>query len=96
MPGALPTIWCDLRGLAKNEQRGLVQPFIAAMQCIALALLIFGNGLSSRMPFYLAVSLPALVAGTALGIVLFRTVDQTAFRRLTLMVLFAGGIALVL
>ena len=67
MPGALPTIWCDLRGLAKNEQRGLVQPFIAAMQCIALALLIFGDGLSSRMPFYLAVSLPALIAGTALG-----------------------------
>ena len=48
------------------------------------------------MPLYLAVSLPALITGTALELVLFRTVDQTAFRRLTLMVLFAGGIALVL
>ena len=32
MPGALPTIWCDMHGFSKNQQRGLVQPFIAAMQ----------------------------------------------------------------
>ncbi|MDB5516700.1 MAG: hypothetical protein JWQ17_3458 [Tardiphaga sp.] len=40
MPGALPTIWCDIHGLPKNQQRGLVQPFIAAMQVFALALLL--------------------------------------------------------
>ena len=28
MPGAIPTIWCDMRA-ARNQQRGLVQPFIA-------------------------------------------------------------------
>ena len=33
MPGALPTNWCDLRGVAKEVQRGEVQPFIAAMRC---------------------------------------------------------------
>jgi uncharacterized protein len=26
MPGALPTIWCDMQGIPKGEQRGLVQP----------------------------------------------------------------------
>jgi uncharacterized membrane protein YfcA len=26
MPGALPTIWCDIHGLPKNQQRGIVQP----------------------------------------------------------------------
>ena len=35
MPGALPTIWCDMHGLPKTQQRGLVQPFIAAMQIFA-------------------------------------------------------------
>ena len=29
MPGAIPTIWCDMRGMPKSDQRGLVQPFIA-------------------------------------------------------------------
>jgi uncharacterized membrane protein YfcA len=32
MPGAIPTIWCDMHGVPKAQQRGLVQPFIAAMQ----------------------------------------------------------------
>jgi len=43
MPGAAPTIWCNLRGMSKNEQRGLVQPYITIMQCIAIALLLDGG-----------------------------------------------------
>jgi hypothetical protein len=39
MPGAVPTIWCDLRGIPKEQQRGFVQPYIAAMQIAALAIL---------------------------------------------------------
>lgn len=35
MPGAIPTIWCDMRGMPKSDQRGLVQPFIAIMQLFA-------------------------------------------------------------
>jgi uncharacterized protein len=96
MPGALPTIWCDLRGLAKEHQRGLVQPFIAVMQCAALALLASAGGFSSGVLVNLVVTLPALAAGTALGIILFGRVDQATFRRIILAILFAGGIALVL
>jgi uncharacterized membrane protein YfcA len=96
MPGALPTIWCDLHGVGKDHQRGLVQPFIAAMQCVALVLTALAGGFSSRVLYHVVVTLPALVAGTALGIFLFGRVDQTSFRRVTLAILFAGGIALVL
>jgi hypothetical protein len=32
MPGAIPTIWCDMHGIPKNRQRGIVLPFIAIMQ----------------------------------------------------------------
>jgi len=45
MPGALPTIWCDMHGMPKNQQRGIVQPFIAAMQIFALALMLSRNDL---------------------------------------------------
>src|SRR4029077_20860876 len=74
MPGALPTIWCDMHGMPKDQQRGLVQPFIAAMQICALALLLSCKSISPHVLVDLAVSVPALAAGTALGIILFKRV----------------------
>jgi uncharacterized membrane protein YfcA len=96
MPGALPTIWCDLRGMSKDQQRGLVQPFIATMQCIALALLIARNSFSATAAIDLLLVLPALAAGTALGIAMFGRVNESAFKRVTLAVLLVAGLALVL
>ena len=94
MPGALPTIWCDMHGLPKNQQRGLVQPFIAAMQICALALLLSSKSISPHVLVDLAVSVPALAAGTALGIVLFKRVDQVAFRRIILITQLFSGLSL--
>lgn len=94
MPGALPTIWCDMHGLPKNQQRGLVQPFIAAMQVCALALLLSSKSISSHVLVDLAVSVPALAAGTALGIILFKRVDQLVFRRIILITLLFSGLSL--
>src|SRR5204863_2610812 len=71
MPGALPTIWCELRGMPKEQQRGLVQPYITAMQVIPLALMPSHNSLSSQALVNLRFSLPALAAGAALGVVMF-------------------------
>jgi uncharacterized membrane protein YfcA len=95
MPGALPTIWCDLHGTPKAQQRGLVQPFIAATQIFALALILSRNGLSSKIAIDLAVSLPALAAGTALGILAFRKVNELTFRRTILVILLFSGLSLV-
>jgi uncharacterized protein len=96
MPGALPTIWCDLHGIPKIEQRGMVQPFILIMQVVALALLLPRVDWSSQMLLDLAVSLPALGAGTLVGIVLFGRVDDSMFRRVVLATLFASGLVLAL
>jgi uncharacterized membrane protein YfcA len=95
MPGALPTIWCDLHGVPKNEQRGLVQPFIAAMQIFALVLMLSRSSLPSKLAVDFAISLPALAAGTALGIAMFRSVNELAFRRIILFILFFSGLSLV-
>src|SRR3954468_24941510 len=96
MPGAVPTIWCDMHGMTKNEQRGLVQPFIAVMQIFALALMLSRHSLSSKFLIDFAISLPALAAGAALGIVMFRHVNETAFRRIVLIVLLLSGLSLVI
>ncbi len=94
MPGALPTIWCDLHGVPKTQQRGLVQPFIAAMQLFALALMLVRGDLSSKVLVDLALSIPALLVGSALGIVAFRYVKDAAFRRIVLIMLLVSGLML--
>jgi uncharacterized membrane protein YfcA len=96
MPGAVPTIWCDMRGLPKSDQRGLVQPFIAIMQVLALALLLERQSLSPKLVIDLAISLPALFAGSVLGIVAFRNINEVGFRRTILVLLLISGASLAL
>jgi hypothetical protein len=95
MPGAIPTIWCDMHGVPKIQQRGLVQPFIAAMQILALGLLMVRHDLSSKLLVDLALSVPALIAGTALGIFAFRSVNEQTFRRIILTILLVSGMLLL-
>jgi len=95
MPGAIPTIWCDMHGVPKNQQRGLVQPFIAAMQIFALALLLIHHDLSSKVFIDLALSIPALLAGSTLGILAFRNCNEQTFRRVILGILLVSGGLLV-
>ncbi|SDN69368.1 sulfite exporter TauE/SafE family protein [Afipia sp. GAS231] len=96
MPGAIPTIWCDIHGVPKTEQRGLVQPFIAAMQIFALVLMLLHNDLSSKVLVEFAASIPALLAGAALGIFAFRSVNEASFRRIILVMLLFSGLLLAL
>jgi uncharacterized membrane protein YfcA len=95
MPGALPTMWCELRGMPKDQQRGFVQPYIMAMQLFALALMFSHNRLSIQALNNLMFSLPALGAGAALGVILFRRIGDAVFRHIVLAVLLFAGLALV-
>jgi uncharacterized protein len=95
MPGAIPAIWCDIRGMPKRDQRGLVQPFIAIMQLFALALLLERHGLTSKVAIDVAISLPAPFTGSVLGIVAFRNITEIDFHRTILVVLLFSGASLV-
>jgi uncharacterized protein len=94
-PGAIPTIWCSIRGLAKHDQRGIVQPFILLMQ---LATLFYFSKLgiiaSGTLATYLLCA-PAVLGGTWLGLRLFDCVDDVMFRRLVLTFLLISGATLV-
>ena len=96
MPGALPTIWCDIHGLPKTQQRGLVQPFIAVTQIFSLCVMLARHDLSSKVFVELALSIPSLLAGSALGILAFRRVNEAMFRRIILSLLLLSGVLLVL
>lgn len=96
MPGAVPTVWYDLRGLAKQQQRGLVQPYIAAMQIAALTFLAVRGGLPKALIAQVIFSLAPLGAGALVGLALFGRVDDGLFRRVLLTVLLASGVMYLL
>lgn len=97
MPGALPAIWCDLRGVSKERQRGVVQPFILGMQVLAVAILASTvGGIHRELLREALLALPALAAGTFIGMSLFGKIDELKFRYCVLLLLFiSGGLMLV-
>lgn len=96
MPGALPVIWCELRGISKERQRGVVQPFILAMQIFAVTLFLLSPGVANRELFVsLALALPALAVGTLVGMALFGRVDDRKFRIAVLVLVLVSGCLMV-
>lgn len=95
MPGAIPTIWGDLRGLPKDRQRGVVQPYITAMQVAALAFLAAERGIPTTLSAEVLRSLAPLAAGTLVGLALFGRVSDGQFRRVLLSVLLLSGLVYV-
>ena len=72
-----------------------MQPFIAMMQVMALSLMLLHNGLPTKVLMHFTLSLPALAAGTGIGIAMFGRVNDVVFRRVVLGALLVAGLALV-
>src|SRR5258708_28011368 len=69
MPGALMVVWCELRGLSKESQRALVQPFIIAVQIFAIGLYCLQpHAIGFELFRHLALALPAVGLRTFIGI----------------------------
>jgi uncharacterized membrane protein YfcA len=96
MPGAIPTIWCNLKGLSKIQQRAIVQPFILLMQIATMAYFSKLGILASATWTTYVWCAPAVVAGTFLGLWLFERVDDGKFRRLVLLFLLISGGTMIL
>jgi uncharacterized membrane protein YfcA len=94
-PGAIPTIWCGLRGLTKEQQRGLIQPFILVMQLATVAYFSRIGIVTSDSLALFAFCVPAVVLGTLAGLALYHRVNDARFRKLTLAFLLVSGAMLV-
>jgi uncharacterized membrane protein YfcA len=95
-PGAAPAIWCGLRGLSKEVQRGIVQPFILVMQIATLAYFSRLGILTEATIASAVVCVPAVLFGTWLGLRLFAHIDDATFRRVVLIFLIVSGASLIL
>lgn len=95
--GALPTIWCSLRGWNKRESRYVYQPYIlftGALVMVAVGLNVAVD--THRVGLGLVVGLPAMAAGLRVGLRVFEWISETHFQRLVLLMVFASGVALFL
>ena len=95
LAGILVTIWCGLRGWPKDVQRTVFQP-VAVATFLMSALWIGAKGtISADTVKLFLIGLPALFAGTWLGLRLFGRINEAAFRKVVLVLLLASGVALM-
>jgi uncharacterized membrane protein YfcA len=95
LAGILPTIWASLRGWTKDEQRAVFQP-VAVTIFIGCALWLGGTGSFDRPTLLLFLAgLPALLAGSWLGLRLYGRLDEAGFRKVILGLLLVAGMTLV-
>jgi len=69
---------------------------MAAMQVSVLRLMLSRHELPANILIDLAVSLLPLAAGTMLGILMFRRINEAAFRRIILIMLPISGLSFAL
>ena len=92
--GIIVTIWCQLRGWPKDEQRSVFQPvMVAASALTAISLSIAGVVTAETVTLYL-LGLPLLFAGVWLGFKLYGTLDDALFRKVLLALLLMSGLVM--
>ncbi|HEX5231217.1 MAG TPA: sulfite exporter TauE/SafE family protein [Bradyrhizobium sp.] len=95
LSGPIPILWASVRGLGKDERRGLFQTFNWTI--LTAALVAQGaSGLIKRETLWLAlVVFPATIGGAWLGTRAYRVLSDGNFRDVVLGLLFLSGVTLV-
>ncbi len=95
LAGPIITVWCQLRGFRRDEQRAVFQPVIlASFVLTAISLTVNGTVTKELFQTYLY-GLPALGAGLWVGLKLYGHLDEQSFRRVVLVLLMLSGLVLV-
>lgn len=95
LAGIIVTMWCGVRGWPKDVQRTVFQPVGVAIFLMSAAWLGTRGEIDPETMWLFAMGLPALAAGTWLGLKLYGWLDESAFRKVVLFLLLGSGLALV-
>ena len=93
--GVVPTLWCTLRGLPRDQQRAVIQNFNLAMQTVAFALHLGAGNVSWPIVPLLALVGVAVLVPVLLGGRLYAGISEAGFRKIVLGLLTASGVALL-
>jgi uncharacterized protein len=95
LAGIIVTMWCGVRGWPKDVQRTVFQPVGVAIFVMSAVWLGTQGEIGRDTIWLFAIGLPALAAGTWLGLKLYGRLDETTFRKIVLFLLLGSGLALV-
>jgi uncharacterized membrane protein YfcA len=95
LAGILVTIWCGLRGWPKDAQRTIFQPVAVAIFLMSALWIGARGAITAETIKLFLIGLPALFAGTWLGLRLYGHLNEAGFRKVVLVLLLASGIALI-
>ena len=76
--GPAPTIWVQLRGWNKNEQRGVNQPFNMAVLAAALVAAAVAGLLDRTFLVWAIITVPTSLVGARLGLMLYGRVNDAS------------------
>src|SRR3954449_9176132 len=96
LAGILVTIWCGLRGWPKDQQRTVFQPVAVAIFLMSAFWIGSSRAITADTIKLFLIGLPALLAGTWLGLKLFGRLDEASFRRVVLALLLISGVVLII
>ena len=95
LSGALPVIWCSLRPWPKAETRAVLQPFNVVILSLTATLLWTRGAYDSVTVTAFLIALPASLLAARLGLLVFRRVSDTLFRRLLIGLSLLIGLGLM-
>jgi uncharacterized membrane protein YfcA len=95
LAGIIATIWCQLRGWPKDQQRAVFQPVGVATFAMSAAWLGAGGAISHDVVWMFVLGLPVLLAGTWAGLNLYGRLDEAQFRTVVLVLLLLSGLVMV-
>jgi uncharacterized protein len=95
LTGIIVAIWCQLRSWPKDVQRTVFQPVnLAAVVMSTVSLSIARAITVATVKLYL-LGMPLMLAGLWSGFKLYGKLDDTAFRKVILLLLLVSGLALI-
>ena len=93
--GVVPTLWCALRGFAKDEQRSVIQSFNLSMLAVTfLSYIATGIVKTTHAPLF-AIVAPAMLLPSLLGARIYIGISDAMFRKVVLGLVGLSGVALL-
>ena len=95
LSGVLPTLWASVRGWGKDERRAVFQGFnLSVLGATLIAYAVTGL-LTPEVGRAVLWALPGTLAGSVLGLQVYRRLDDHRFDRVVLAILAVAGVVLM-
>lgn len=93
--GAIPAMWLSIRPWTKAETRAVLQPFNVAILSTTITLLFLKGAYDRTALNALLITIPTGLVAAQAGIMVFRRLSNTGFRRLLILLTLLMGLGIL-